>query len=52
METRTVNLYRFEELNESVQQKIVNDNINMFANDFNFFVADLKDIWIDILETD
>lgn len=50
METRTVNLYRFKELNESVQQKIVNDNINMFDDDFNLFVADLKDIWIDILE--
>lgn len=50
METRTVNLYRFKELNERVQQKIVNDNINMFDDDFNLFVADLKDIWIDILE--
>lgn len=50
METRIVKLYRFHELNAKAQQKIVNENIDMFLGDFNFYVDDLKNLWVDVLE--
>lgn len=50
METRTVRLYRFQELNEKVQQKIVNENIDMFLDDFEYDANYLKDLWLQDLK--
>lgn len=50
METRIVKLYRFYELNAKAQQKIVNDNINMFIDDFENDANYLKDLWLQDLK--
>lgn len=50
METRIVKLYRFHELNEKVQQKIVNENIDMFLDDFEYDANYLKDLWLQDLK--
>ena len=50
METRTVNLYRFCELNEKAQQKIINKNIDMFIDDFENDANYLKDLWLQDLK--
>lgn len=50
METRTVKLYRFHELNAKVQQKIVNENIDMFLDDFEYDANYLKDLWLQDLK--
>lgn len=46
METRTVKLYRFYELNKKAQKKIVLKNIDMFLTDFNFYADNLKDLFM------
>lgn len=46
METRTVKLYKFCELNEKAQKKIVMENIDMFLNDFNFYADNLTDLFV------
>ena len=50
METRTVKLYRFQELTEKAQKKIVNENIDMFINDFGYDASYLKDLWLQDLK--
>ncbi len=50
METRIVKLYRFHELNAKVQQKIVNENIDMFLDDFEYDANYLKDLWLQDLK--
>lgn len=50
MKTKIVNLFHFNELDTAAQVLIVNDNINMFVDSFNFVVADLKGLWVDDLE--
>lgn len=50
METRTVKLYDFHELDKNVQKKIVLQNINMFLDDFNVYADDLKNLFVEDLK--
>lgn len=50
MKTKIVKLYNFNGLDTAAQARVVNDNINMFLDDFNFYVDDLKNLWVDVLE--
>lgn len=60
METRTVKLYKFYELNKKAQHKIVLKNRAIFLNDFNrfadnligFFVQKLKNVGFDVKQED
>lgn len=46
MKTKIVNLFRFNELDTATQALIVNDNIDMFLNDFNFYADNLTDLFV------
>lgn len=50
MKTKIVNLFHFNELDTATQALIVNDNIDMFLNDFNFYADNLKASFIEDLK--
>lgn len=50
MKTKIVKLYNFNELDTAAQARVVNDNINMFIDDFENETNYLKDLWLQDLK--
>jgi hypothetical protein len=50
MKTKTINLYKYEELNEKAKEKALNDFRNNEDNDFSFLEEDLKEFLKSLLE--
>lgn len=50
MKTKIVKLYNFNELDTAAQARVVNDNINMFIDSFEYNANYLKDLWLQDLK--
>lgn len=50
MKTKIVKLYNFNELDTAAQARVVNDNINMFIDNFEYDANYLKDLWLQDLK--